>query len=188
LEKLEVEEDSVAMVGYRVNGWEQEAVSAPVGVLIADFRFSGLQELSGDLYGALLLVDCDRKLRLEPRKIHVRELLAASSGDLVDLYQDLLQPTATYISEGSSGGGQPKVFLSYAGEDEEIAEQIFVGLRKRGVDVWKDRSALRIGERYEDKIDEAIERADFAIVCLSSRSISKSGFVAREFRRILETP
>ncbi|HBL26663.1 MAG TPA: hypothetical protein DD490_07500 [Acidobacteria bacterium] len=183
VEKIEAGEGEVGMVGYRVNGLEEGAGNEPQGFLIADFRFSGLRGLPRDLYCGLLLVDCDRQLRLEPRKIHVRELLEEAKGDLVDLYQDLLRPAGRFTSEA---GGRPRVFLSYATEDAEAAEWIARGLMQRGIDVWKDKESLRIGDKFEDRIDDAITRSDFAIVCLSTRSIAKSGYVQREIRRILD--
>jgi hypothetical protein len=81
----------------------------------------------------------------------------------------------------------PKVFISYAREDYEVAEYLFNALKKKGINVWKDNKSLRIGEPFREVIDQAIRTSDFAIVCLSSASINKIGFVQREFRQILET-
>lgn len=80
----------------------------------------------------------------------------------------------------------PKVFLSYAREDAETANFLFRALRDKGIDIWLDSNSLRIGDTFEAKIEDVIANSDFALVCLSSKSVNKTGFVQREFRIILE--
>lgn len=79
-----------------------------------------------------------------------------------------------------------KVFLSYAREDSELAEKIFLGLEQRELKIWKDDKILRVGDIFDAKIRQAIQDSDFAIVLLSSKSVSKIGYVQNEFRQILE--
>jgi hypothetical protein len=80
----------------------------------------------------------------------------------------------------------PKVFISYASEDSETAEYLYLELTKRGVDIWKDNKSLRSGDYFTNEIDKAIEASDLAIVCLSSVSVNKTGFVQKEFRKIIQ--
>jgi hypothetical protein len=78
------------------------------------------------------------------------------------------------------------VFLSYAKEDFEIADYLYLALKQRGVDVWKDDRSLRVGEHFKDAIEKAIRASDLAIACLSSTSVNKTGYVQNEFRQIVE--
>lgn len=185
VESIDVSE-SVAMVGYRINGKEEPTESDELlGMLKASFWFDDFADMQENNYVGLMCVDHDRHLRLEPRQIFKRELTGIAEGDLVSLHQSITHPSSQY----TSGTEQmtAKVFLSYASEDGEIVDDIFKRLKKHGLDVWKDNKELRIGESWEDKINEAIERADFAIVFLSSRSVKKVGYVQKEFRKIIET-
>ncbi len=178
-------DDSVGLIGVRANGLENnEKKETAMGFLKVDFKFKDLSNIKEENYVGLLLVDYDKKLRLEPRQIFLKELTSVPEGDLIDIYQDMIFPKEQFTS--SSDNKIPKVFLSYAREDIEKAEYIFSNLRKKGLDVWKDDKSLKIGERFESKIEAAIEHADFAIVCLSSKSIKKIGFVQKEFKLIIE--
>lgn len=184
IERLDIPGDDVAMIGLRANGLEAGDGEEILGLLIADFTFADLSALADDSHGGLLLIDCDRLLRLEPRKLLKHEVEGVAEGDLLDLYQDLLMPKATYTAPNRPD--RPRVFLSYAREDAVEAERIFRGLREHDIDVWKDDKTLRIGEDFDRRIEDAIEAANFAVVCLSSRSVNKIGYVQKEFRRIVE--
>jgi len=173
-----------ALVGCRINGLEKARKKVPHGFLRATFQFEDLASLRDENHVGLLLVDHDKRLRLEPKQIFVRDLTAIATGDLVSMYQDLTRPPAQYIEPNARVS--PKVFLSYASEDRVVVDVIFRALKERGIDAWKDDKALRVGERFDDKIEQAIEEADFALVFLSSRSVSKTGFVQREFKKIIE--
>lgn len=78
----------------------------------------------------------------------------------------------------------PLVFLSYAREDRAAVREIREGLTQRDISVWMDEEDLRMGDDWAHKIASTLEEVDFAIVCLSSRSLKKEGFVQAEFRMI----
>jgi hypothetical protein len=80
----------------------------------------------------------------------------------------------------------PQVFISYAREDEEPAAQLYEQLHKRGYRPWMDIRDLRGGQEWEPVIKQALRDADFIVVCLSNRSLSKRGFIQREIRLALE--
>jgi hypothetical protein len=80
----------------------------------------------------------------------------------------------------------PKVFISYAREDEKPATQLYDRLHASGYRPWIDIRDLRGGQEWELVIRQAIHDADFVVVCLSNRSMSKRGFIQREIRFALE--
>ena len=187
IEKLDLE-DKTSIIGYRVNGLEttEDKKEEVLGFLIAEFEFENLNAHDDEDYAGLMFVDYGKIMRLEPRKVLVRELLSLPEGDLVDLYQDMLFPKSEFTTTNKNVSS-PRVFLSYAREDYSIVDNIFKELRKNGIDAWQDDKSLRIGDEYEDKINEAIEESDFAIIFLSTKSVSKIGFVSKEFRKILDS-
>jgi hypothetical protein len=71
--------------------------------------------------------------------------------------------------------GQPKVFVSHAGEDKERFVLSFATkLRAAGVDAWVDRWEMLPGDSIVRKIfDEGLENAQAVIVVLSSASVTK---------------
>ena len=89
------------------------------------------------------------------------------------------------VVEAHGAPGRPRVFLSYAREDSGTVDWLVAALRGQGFEVWKDDDALLAGDAWEQRIQEAIERADFVVVCLSRGAVAKRGYVQVELRRIL---
>ena len=56
---------------------------------------------------------------------------------------------------------QPKIFLSYAREDMGMAKQLYNDLKRFGLDVWLDTESLLPGDRWKDKIQDAIENSNY---------------------------
>jgi len=77
-------------------------------------------------------------------------------------------------------------FICYAKEDFGCVNDLATRLWENGVLVWMDVRDLLPGDRWRDRIDEAIERADFVIVALSERACSKIGEVQREIKYAIE--
>jgi len=77
---------------------------------------------------------------------------------------------------------RPSVFLSYARTDHQSVKLIYDGLRVLGYDVWLDTQVILPGQRFEDKIYQAIREADFFLPCISVNSVNRRGFIQRELR------
>ena len=71
---------------------------------------------------------------------------------------------------------KPKIFLSYAREDMGVAKQLHNDLKRYGLDVWLDTESLLPGDRWKDKIQDAIENSNYFISLLSTRSIKEVGY------------
>jgi len=76
-----------------------------------------------------------------------------------------------------------KVFLSYASQDKPVVRELSRRLASDGwIDPWIDEKKLLPGQDWRTKIEEAVETSDVVIICLSSNSVSKEGFVQKELR------
>jgi len=69
------------------------------------------------------------------------------------------------------------VFLSYAWEDEAVADRLESELRLRGVPVWRDRRGMRWGTYNEETVLDAIEQRCSAFVLLLTDAVMTSGFI-----------
>jgi TIR domain-containing protein/stringent starvation protein B len=78
------------------------------------------------------------------------------------------------------------VFLSYAREDFETAERLYMDLRRAEIDVWMDKKSLLPGQNWEHEIRKAIRAADHFLALISTTSVQKRGFVQREMRTALD--
>src|SRR5712692_3635198 len=78
------------------------------------------------------------------------------------------------------------LFISYAREDLEPARQLYKSLKEAGLRPWLDAECLRPGQQWKIEIRRAIRNCRYFIVLLSSRSVSRKGFVHKELTDALE--
>jgi hypothetical protein len=79
-----------------------------------------------------------------------------------------------------------RIFISYAKEDKKHAERLYCELTAAGACPWMDTKNLKPGQRWQAEIEGEIENCTHFIALLSSRSVSKRGYVQSEIRRALE--
>lgn len=65
------------------------------------------------------------------------------------------------------------IFISYAREDWERAEQLLNTFKSHGWSVWIDRESISAGEIYDETISNALNEARCVIVIWSKYSVSK---------------
>lgn len=81
-----------------------------------------------------------------------------------------------------SGDTRKKVFISYAREDLETAKKLRDDIEKAGIKTWLDKEDLLPGQVWQAVISEKIKESDYFIALLSSRSLSKRGYVQKELK------
>ncbi|MBD3306553.1 TIR domain-containing protein, partial [candidate division KSB3 bacterium] len=79
-----------------------------------------------------------------------------------------------------------KVFISYAKEDHQHAQQLYHDLKQAGVVPWIDCEDLLPGQRWKVAINQALRESTYVIALLSSRSLSKRGYVQKELKKALD--
>jgi uncharacterized protein YjbI with pentapeptide repeats len=78
-------------------------------------------------------------------------------------------------------------FISYSRkeEDHDFAKELHTKLQSRGVRCWFAPEDLKIGERFQERIEESIKLYDKLLVILSENSV-KSAWVEREVQAAFE--
>jgi hypothetical protein len=79
-----------------------------------------------------------------------------------------------------------RVFISYATEDYDFALKIYESLKHEGAEPWLDREDLLPGQNWKQVIKQVIKASHYFLTLLSSRSVSKRGFVQEEQRAAFE--
>jgi len=77
------------------------------------------------------------------------------------------------------------IFLAHASEDKAFVHKLFDKLEAAGLEPWLDSRCLGLGMLWDKEISNAIKKARFFLACFSSKSVSKDGYIQREFRRAL---
>jgi hypothetical protein len=81
------------------------------------------------------------------------------------------------------------VFISYAREDRDFAERLYMDLRKNEINAWLDSRCLKPGDNWNKEIRRVIRNASYFLLLVSKHSINKRGFVQNEIKeglRVLE--
>jgi hypothetical protein len=78
-------------------------------------------------------------------------------------------------------GVRPRVFVSYAHQDNALAARLFGSLQHHGFAPWLDQDALRGGERWNDVIEDQLRDAEYVLV-LETRSLiaKRVGYINKE--------
>lgn len=88
--------------------------------------------------------------------------------------------------KSKSNGQKLKVFLCHANEDKPIVRKLYSRLKRCGVQPWFDDEDLIGGQDWELEIEKAVGSSDIVIVCLSNKSITKTGYVQKEIKFALD--
>lgn len=76
-------------------------------------------------------------------------------------------------------------FISYSSTDQEFAEHLHADLQNQGVRSWFAPEDLKIGDPFQQRIEEAICRLDKLLLVLSERSV-QSTWVEKEVETAFE--
>ena len=80
-----------------------------------------------------------------------------------------------------------RVFLCHASQNKPAARELYQQLSLEGwIDPWLDEEKLLPGQDWDLEIEKAVEVSEAVIVCLSSRSVTKEGYVQKELRKVLD--
>lgn len=86
----------------------------------------------------------------------------------------------------SNPAGKLKVFLCHAVEDKQKVRMYHTWLTESGFDVWMDEENLEAGQDWDYEISVAIRNSDAILIFLSSKAVSKEGYVQKEIARALD--
>ena len=72
-----------------------------------------------------------------------------------------------------------KIFLSCAREDMGIAKQFYNDLKRYSLDIWLDTESLLPGDRWKNRIQDALKISNYFITLLSTKSLNKRDLCKR---------
>lgn len=78
------------------------------------------------------------------------------------------------------------VYLIHAKEDKKSVKDVMNQLHDNGVLTWLDEKDLLPGDYWEAKIREAIEKSDYVLVFLASKTVGKIGYKNKEIKYAFE--
>jgi hypothetical protein len=79
----------------------------------------------------------------------------------------------------------PRIFICHASEDKGMAQNLYERLAHDGQTPWMDTEDLLPGTDWDREIRIAVKSSRFFLACISSHSVTKTGYVQREIRLAL---
>jgi len=80
-----------------------------------------------------------------------------------------------------------RVFICHSSNDKPVVRELYRKLRsEEWIQPWLDEEDIYPGEDWEIAIQKAVEESDAVLVCLSSNSITKKGYIQKELRFALD--
>ncbi|RFM32549.1 toll/interleukin-1 receptor domain-containing protein [Chitinophaga silvisoli] len=77
---------------------------------------------------------------------------------------------------------RPRLFISYAREDEAFARTLNAALNQAGYHTFFDKSTIKIGDVFPEKIIRALKRTDACILIMSPYSVQSEWCKLESFR------
>jgi hypothetical protein len=199
----------VAMVSDRprVPSWLRKELQAPgVGLLFIGFGISHwyqrilvkalIRFLSG---GPSKKVDVamalDPQLQTVPDPERTQTILFYQRGNRVEVSDESISGFVLELQRRIKEAGgtkasavrRPKVFVSYAKENDVLAETVFGALQEAGIDPWLDADRLRGGDNWDERIQEELRGVDYVLVLVTPELVRKTdGYVNTEIRLALK--
>ena len=90
------------------------------------------------------------------------------------------------LRAGPGGDSGPMVFLCYSSKDKDRIRELYRRLMKDRVPCWFDEESLLPGQDWEYEIAKAMRSSKYVLVCLSVRSVSRTGYLQKELRQALD--
>lgn len=81
---------------------------------------------------------------------------------------------------------KPRIYLSYAREDQDKVLEIYEKLSLEGFEPWMDFKDILPGQKWANEILKTIRESDIILVFLSKSSVEKNGYLRKEIRLALE--
>jgi hypothetical protein len=117
-----------------------------------------------------------------PRRSLSRKHLSSFQSIAYDFPQDM----ATSAQSGNENAKRLNVFLCHSSADKALVRELCVRLESDGVQPWLDEKNLLGGQDFQQEIRRAVRASDVVVICLSTSSTTKSGFVQREIKYAME--
>lgn len=97
-----------------------------------------------------------------------------------------LEVRVTAMTDSNGASPRLRVFLCHASGDKPAVRELYQRLVGHGVKPWFDEEDLLPGQYWEDEIPKAVRQSDVVIICLSTASVGKTGYVQKEISYALD--
>lgn len=152
---------SFLFVGFGIRHWY---LRVPLKVLVRalELHRTGSAIATEPLRG-LSEIDREQTILFYQRGTRI-ELEDADTVAFLAELAERLTAEGGFAEQAALLGPRPRVFISYAREDGELAAMVFDAMQKANFEPWLDTDALSGGDMWNDRIQDELDATDFAVV------------------------
>jgi hypothetical protein len=152
---------SFLFVGFGIRHWDLR-ILLKVLLRALELSRSG-PAIAAEPLGGLLQSDRDEMILFYQRGTRV-ELEDDDVGAFLTKLSQRLEAEGGFAGQVVPLGSRPRVFISYAREDGDLASRVFDALQKAYFEPWLDRESLGGGDDWDKRIEADLNASDFALV------------------------
>jgi hypothetical protein len=89
------------------------------------------------------------------------------------------------IKAGNNSSSTPQVFLAYSSVDLPKVTELYQRLKASGVQPWFTEEDLLPGQNEPLETKKAMQRSNFVLICISSKSVEQAGVLQRQLSQAL---
>ena len=161
LRALKRQGQSFLFVGFGIRHWHLRVLLKII------LRALGLNRtasaIAAEPLRALQPTDRDDTILFYQRGLRV-EVEDCDVGTFLDLLSRKLEAEGGFVGQPVSLGPRPRVFISYAREDKDLAARVFSSLQNAHFEPWLDQESLQGGDDWDQKVEGELQATDFALV------------------------
>ncbi len=183
---------SFLFVGFGITQWYLR-VLLKVLVRALELHRTGSSIAAEPLRG-LSEIDREQTILFYQRGTRV-EVEDTEAGAFLNKLAERLAAEGGFDEQSALTGLRPRIFISYASEDRDIACMTFDALQRANFEPWLDTEALSGGELWDERIRDELDTTDFTLVlyspalCRKTDSyVNKEIALARERARSIRGP
>jgi hypothetical protein len=179
---------SFLFVGFGIKHWDLRVL---LKVLLRGLQLNrGGTTVAAESLRGLLQTDREETILFYQRGTRVEVEDADAEPFLAELARRL-EAEGGFSGTEKAHGPRPRVFVSYAREDQDLAAKVFGALQSAQFEPWLDRESLEGGEHWDERIQSELAATDFTLLLYTPAFCKKSdSYVNKEValarRRALE--
>ena len=167
LRVLKSREQSFLFLGFGVRRWDLRML---LKVLLKTWE-QDQGSIAAESLKGLADSDCEEMALFYQRGTRV-EIEDTDAADFLTQVSQKLQAAGGYAGKNVPVG--PRVFISYAREDHDLASRVYNALKQRNFNPWLDTASMPGGIQWESQIETEIQSADFVVVLYTEMLCGKT--------------
>ena len=152
---------SFLFVGFGIRHWDLR-VLLKVLLRALELNRSG-PAIAAEPLNTLLPPDRDEMILFYQRGTRV-EVEDDDIGTFLTKLSQRLEADGGFVGQAMPLGPRPRVFISYAREDGDLASRVFDSLQRAYFEPWLDQESLQGGDDWNKRIEGDLDASDFALV------------------------